>query len=337
MPSLIEAIDRLITPARRLLLITHVAPDGDAIGSLLGLGWLLRGLGKEVTLACDDAVSEALTWLPGSTEVVQQASGLYDCAIGLDCSDRRRMGRLYTDAYAALPLIVIDHHVTNTQFGTVNLVDPASAATAQIVLHLADTLGWEVTRCVATCLLTGLVTDTRAFRTANVDVAVMRSALRLMEAGASLGDVTRHTLDQKPLSWVRLMGQAIDRLYLEDGILWTEVTRSMRQQWALGDDGTSGISNFLAGVREAQISLVFTERDDGTVDVGMRAVPGYDVAQVALELGGGGHPQASGCTLTGELVEIRELVLAKVRHSLAAQRRAQEPAAPDGPAMACHA
>jgi phosphoesterase RecJ-like protein len=108
-------------------------------------------------------------------------------------------------------------------------------------------------------------------------------------------------------------------LNLEDGILWTEVTRAMRRRWALGENGDSGLANFLSGVREANVVIVFTERDNGTVDVGMRSVPGYDVAPAALRLGGGGHPQALGCTLQGDLVQVRDLVLAEVRHCLAGQ------------------
>ena len=327
--SLIEAIDELISPARRFLLITHVAPDGDAIGSLLGMGWLLRDLGKEVTLACEDAVPEILAWLPGSAEIVHSArpaaqpagSGRFERVISLDCSDERRLGKVYQPEFASLPLLNIDHHVTNTEFGTLNWVDPASAATAQMVLHLADSLAWPLTPRVATCLLTGVVTDTRSFRTVNSGPAALQAALRLIEAGASLSDVARQALDQQPLAWVRLLGVAIAGLTLEDGVLWTEVTGAMRRQLGVGEDGTSGITNFLAGVREAWIVILFTERDAGTVDVSMRAAPGYDVAQVALKLGGGGHPQAAGCTLDGELPAIRERVLAQVRHSLADQRR----------------
>jgi phosphoesterase RecJ-like protein len=313
-----------ILHARRVLLIAHVAPDGDAIGSLLGMGWLLRAQGKEVTLACDDPVPAIYTWLPGSEQIVAQHSGTYDLVLSLDCSDQRRMGKVYTDELLGLPLVNIDHHVTNTLFGTVNWVDPKSVATAQIVLTFAEALAWEVTPDVAVCLLTGLVTDTRSFRTSNVDEAAMQAALRLMEAGASLSEITHRTLDQRPVAAVRLWGQAIEQMHLEDGLLWTEVTRDMRRQWAPGENGDSGLANFLSGVREANAVVVFTERDDRTIDVGMRAVPGFDVSQVALALGGGGHPQASGCTLTGELPQIKERILAEVRRSLANQRQEKD-------------
>jgi phosphoesterase RecJ-like protein len=193
-----------------------------------------------------------------------------------------------------------------------------------MVLQLAEALAWPLSEPAATCLLTGVVTDTRSFHTANVGPAAQRATLRLVEAGASLGEVARQALDQRPLSWVRLLGQAIAGLFLDDGILWTEVTRAMRRQWAIDDDGTSGMTNFLASVREADVVVLFSERDDGTIDVSMRASPGYNVAQVALKLGGGGHPQAAGCSLTGELAATRNRVLAEVRRSVDEQRRAAD-------------
>jgi phosphoesterase RecJ-like protein len=321
-PDAIDLIPPLIARANRILVVTHVGPDGDAVGSLLGLGWLLRAQGKETTLACEDPVPESCGWLPGSEQVVARGNGSYDLVISLDCSDPRRMGQVYEGAVpdAAALLVNIDHHITNTRFGAVNWVDPASVATAQMVLSLADLAGWGLFEAAAVCLLNGLVTDTRSFRTQNVDAEALRAALVLMEAGASLHQVTWRALEQRPLASVRMWGQAIDRMQLENGILWTEVTHEMRHHWQSGPDGESGLVNFLAGVREADVVVLFAERENGTVDVAMRAAPGHDVAQLALRLGGGGHPQAAGCTLEGGLSEVRQRVLANVRQSLASER-----------------
>lgn len=312
-----DGIQALINPAQRVLLVTHVAPDGDAIGSLLGMGWLLRAQGKELTLACEDPVPESCAWLPGSDRIVRQASGAYDLVICLDCSDAGRMGSVFHEELAPTPLLNIDHHVTNTHFGTIDWVEPSAVSTTQLILELADALGWELAQSAAVCLLSGIVTDTRSFRTHNVDTAAMQAVLRLMEAGASLNEIARRMLDQRPLASLRLWGQAIGRLRLEGDILWTEVTREMRQHWALNENDDSGLANFLCGVREPKVVIVFTERDKGGIDVGMRAVPGYDVAEVALRLGGGGHPQAAGCTLEGDLAGVRERVLGEVQRSLA--------------------
>jgi phosphoesterase RecJ-like protein len=315
-PNLHSRIRELISRARRVLALAHVAPDGDAIGSLLGFGILLRAQGKELTLACEDPVPAVYTWLPGADDIVQESNGSYDLVISLDCSDERRMGKVFQEAVAGVPLLNIDHHVTNTQFGTVNWVDPSSVSTTQMILTLADAMGWELSKPVAICLLTGLMTDTRAFRTANVDTATLQAALRLMEAGASIHEITRRAMDQRTLASVRLWGQAFGALFLEDGILWTEVTRDMRRKWGVGEGNEAGLTNFLSGVRGAQIVVVFAERDNGIIDVGMRSVPGIDVAQIALSFGGGGHPQAAGCTLEAELAQVRGRVLAELRRTL---------------------
>lgn len=327
----IERIRALISAARHVQIVTHVDPDGDAIGSLLGLGWLLRAQGKEALLTCEDPVPANCAWLPGSESIAPAArfAGIpHDLAISLDCSDVQRTGQLWggTAGPPPIPLVNIDHHITNTLFGSVNLVEPACVATAQLVLVLADALGWDLDQYAALCLLTGIVTDTRGLRTSNVDAAVLRAALRLTEAGASLAEITRRTLDQRPLSVVRLWGEAIECLRLEEGILWTEVTGEMLERWSPAEDGMTGLSNFLAGVQEACVIAVLVERNGGeTVDVGLRAAPGYDVSGVALRLGGGGHPQASGCTLKGDLRRVREQVLDELRHSLAEQRPRSEP------------
>jgi phosphoesterase RecJ-like protein len=240
--TLSNRIEELISAAERILLVTHVAPDGDAIGSLLGLGRLLRAQGKEVSLTCEDRVPSVYAWLPGSKDIVRQGTGTYDLIISLDCSDARRMGSVFDDRLATIPLLNIDHHVTNTLFGTVNWVNPSSVATAQLVLALADSLGWPLDQDVAVCLLTGLVTDTRSFRTHNVDTVAMRAALRLMEEGASLNEISQRVLDQRPLASIRLWGQAITQMHLEDDVLWAEVTRDMRQRWALEENGDSGLA-----------------------------------------------------------------------------------------------
>jgi phosphoesterase RecJ-like protein len=321
--NLLRSIGNFIQDAQRVLVVTHVGPDGDAIGSLLSMGQLLDAEGKDRVLFCQDPVPEGYQFLPGSDEITQQAEGTFDLIISLDCSDRYRMGdevsRRVESLQGSVPLINVDHHITNTRFGTLNWVEPGAVATTQMILELVGALDWELTPPLATCLLNGLITDTRSFRTSNVDSRAVRAALQLMEAGASLSQVTRHALEQRSLASVRVWGQAIEQLHLEDGILWTVVTRAMRQRLGLDGNDVSGLANFLSGIREADVVVVFTERENGTIDVGLRAAPGLDVTQAALQLGGGGHPQASGCTLSGPLAQVQDRVLEVLRRSMAEQ------------------
>jgi phosphoesterase RecJ-like protein len=218
-----------------------------------------------------------------------------------------------------VPIINIDHHITNVGFGRVNWVDPDSAATAQMVLTLIERLEVPLDPTMATCLLNGLVTDTRGFRTPNTTPAVMEAATKLMTAGASLPEITEQVFNRRPLAVVRLWGKALSAVQLDGPIIWTEISQAMRQECGLNNDSDDGLVSFLTSVCEADVGIVFTEKDDGTIGVSMRSMPGIDISDVAMRLGGGGHPQAAGCNLNSSLAEARERVLAELRHSLLEQ------------------
>lgn len=310
--TLTELADRL-RRARRVLALCHVDPDGDAIGSLLGLGWLLRALPAPpaVTLACADPVPPTLTYLPGVAAITAAPpSGPWDLVMCLDASDAARLGAIFApETYAPALVAVIDHHITNLRFGDLNYVDPSCAATAQIVVELADALGVPIGPEAATCLLTGLVTDTLSFRTTNTTPAVLAAAARLAEAGGNIADITNRALNRRPLKVMRLWGQALSRLHFDRGVLWTEVTPAMRAAAGVTNNDNGSLVSHLITAEEACIAAVFNEQADGQVEINLRARQGYNVATIALALGGGGHPQAAGCTLPGPLTDVQARVL----------------------------
>jgi len=319
-PDESQTAAQLIRQARDILVICHVMPDGDAIGSLLGLGWALHKLGKEHTLACADPVPDSFAYLPGSEAMVSHPEGNYDLIISLDCSDLKRLGAAYDqDSLRGVPIINIDHHVTNVGFGSVNWVDPSSAATAQMVLTLIEHLEVPLDPIMATCLLNGIVTDTRGFRTPNTMAAVMEATTRLMTAGASLSEITEQVFNRRPLAVVRLWGKALSAVQLDGRIIWTEISRAMKHECGLNSDSDDGLVSFLTSACEADVGVVFTEKDDSTIDVSMRSMPGIDISTVAMRFGGGGHPQAAGCNLSSSLAEARERILAELRRSLLEQ------------------
>jgi bifunctional oligoribonuclease and PAP phosphatase NrnA len=311
----LAAIAITLSRARRILVICHIAPDGDAIGSLLGLGWLFETLPPQhertTTLACADGVPAQFAFLPGAGEILTDPpSQTWDAIVTVDASDERRLGACYRpDEYAGAPVIVLDHHVTNLNFGTLNYVDATAAATTQIVLELADALRVAIRPEAATCLLTGLVTDTLSFRTSNVTPKVLRVAARLMEAGAALPEITERALNQKPLSVMRLWGLALASLQHERQVVWALISREMRARAGAPDTGDGGLASFLISAPEAKVAAVLSEKPDGQVEVGLRARNGLDVSELALALGGGGHPQAAGCTIPGPLVNAEARLL----------------------------
>lgn len=313
-----------LAAARQVLLVSHLAPDGDAIGSLLGLKWLLQAQQIDAIAANQDGVPEFLRFLPGWESVVQTVSCPGpDLVIALDSSDVQRLGQVVRpDACGPLPVINIDHHVTNLRFGTLDLVDGNATSTCEMVYHLARALDWPMSAQAAQCLLTGIVGDTMGFRTANVSPALLSIAQHLMAAGASLSLVNDHLFHRSSLASICLWGKALTAVRLEDRIIWTVIPVTHRAECYGVEQSDTGLASFLVAAQEADVAAVLVQRQDGAVDVGLRAVPGVDVSQVALHLGGGGHPQAAGCTLWLPLDEAEQTVLTALRGSLATQRRA---------------
>ncbi len=311
--------DALVLSARDIVVVTHVAPDGDAIGTLLGLGYALRRLGKHVTLVVDGRAPAEFLFLPGAATIGETLDNARtDLVIAVDCGDEPRMGSVGAQALATgAPVINLDHHVTNTQFGTVNLVVTAAVAAAEIVYDWLPRLGVLPDYEIAVCLLTGLVTDTLCFRTNNVTSPVLAKAQRLMEAGASLHDIVQQTVDRKSLATLRLWAVVMPTMHMEkDGIIWAVIDRAARARAGFTEDRDGGLVSLLISVDEANVAIVFREKDDGRIEIGFRAVSGYDVSRVAVALGGGGHALASGCTTDGPLEAVISRTLGLLRNSM---------------------
>lgn len=314
--ELLEALES----ARRPLLIAHISPDGDAIGSLTALGYMLYHLGKDPILACQDKAPGTFNYLPFYDQITRDVEGLHaDLVISLDSSDPSRMGSIYDDSqFGDLPLIVIDHHITNVYFGDINWVEPSCCSTAELIFHLAKAMHVTLDKTLATALLTGIVTDTRGFRTSNVTPAVMTVASHLLDAGAPLASITERTLDTRSMALIKLWGRALDTVELSDGVISAVNALDMRYDLG-GIIRAEGLVSFILGAEQAKIAAVFTEMSDGKVECSFRARPGYDVAKIAFELGGGGHPPAAGCTVEGDLPSVQRRVVAMLKEEVKAK------------------
>lgn len=304
----------IIQQHQHILCVSHINPDGDAYGSLLGMGWILQHLGKKPVLAMHDRTPADFRFLPGSEQIINPTAVAdhYDLIICLDASSADRMGAVFRpEAHTQLPMLVIDHHVTNTRFGTWNWIAPDYAATCQMLVTLAETLTVPLRGPLAECLLTGLVTDTLGFRTSNTTPAVMEAAVQLMKGGANLADIVARTLSRRSARVFQLWGLVLSSLHLEEGVIWVALTREQMQRAGTKDDGQ--LSSMLVTATEANISATFTEKVDEkgqlAVECSFRAKPGFNVGTVAFQLGGGGHPPASGCTIVGTLAEVTARVV----------------------------
>ncbi len=312
----LQTITSTIHAHDNILCISHVGPDGDAVGSLLGMGWMLQRMGKRYTVSLQDRVPDNLTTLPGAEKVVSTAQirSDYGLIISLDASSVDRLGKIYQpDIHSTIPLLVIDHHVTNTNFGDVNWVAPQCASTCQMLVSLADALEIDPDGELAECLLTGVVTDTLCFRTSNTDDNVLEAAMRLMRGGADLAAITARTLNRRPFSLLKLWGAVLPAVHLEDGVIWATVSQKQYAMSGYDSDSELNMSSMLVSTIGADMSATFAEKMDEkgqpTVECSFRAKPGFNVSDMAFELGGGGHPPASGCTLPGSLDEVSEHVV----------------------------
>ncbi len=321
--TIAETIQAAIQQATHIVVITHTGPDGDAIASLTAIALALSQWHKKVTLLCDDKAPERFHFLPQATHLKRPPyRGPVDLLLAVDCGDEQRMGQ----AFATLPLprpplINIDHHTTNTRFGQINLVMDTAVSTTEILYNLFAAWEVDLNPHLALCLLTGLVTDTMGFRTMGTSADTLHIAATLVAAGADLPLVTTQALNLKELSTIQLWRYGLNNMRFEDGLIWTTITHQERK--AAGHTGSSsnGLSNMLADVDEAAMGVVIIETGDGSVRVGLRCRPPYNVAEVAQNLGGGGHPLAAGCTLPGTLAEAEQRVVAACKEAIRCQNK----------------
>ncbi len=310
-----NAAARLLLERRQPLLIAHPRPDGDTLGSMLALRLALLRLGKAPIAACVHPVAPELRFLPGAETVTANVpeDAPIDLVVAVDLSDLKRTGGLYYESWRRYPLLVIDHHGTNDGFGDVNLIEPHAAATAQPMTALIETLGVPLDSDIATCLLTGLLTDTRGLRTTTTTPAVLELTAKLIAAGGDYHDVMRQALDAVPLKRMRAWGIALSRLQVESDLAWTTFPLAEKEALGIADHDDLDLGNLLARLAEAKITATFLEMRDGTVKISMRARPGYDVAAIAKALGGGGHKQAAGCSAPQPLEAALDLILPQLR------------------------
>ncbi|MDH4207240.1 MAG: bifunctional oligoribonuclease/PAP phosphatase NrnA [Anaerolineae bacterium] len=310
----------LIQGAQRVFLIAHVDPDGDTIGSTLALGFALRQMGKRCTFACSDPVPRILSFLPGSEEFGTPSVGQSDLVITVDASDPGRLGEAYEGVLTmGLPVINIDHHVTNTRFATVNLVRPNASSTAEIVFDLLGEWEVEMGSLLAPYLLTGIVTDTQFFSTSSTSPRTLEVASELVRAGASLLEINEKYFKSKDPGTLRLWGRILDLMQVDGRLVWSINTVRMREECQASSDNGNGIVNLLASVQEAAAAIVFKEYEGNRVEISIRSRPGVDISPIAVFFGGGGHPQAAGAVLNGHLETAVPRVLAKASEVLDSQ------------------
>jgi bifunctional oligoribonuclease and PAP phosphatase NrnA len=309
--TLLRQVGDKLNSAQSILVICHARPDGDAIGSMLGLGLSLQAAGKKVQMVSVDGVPSSLRHLQGAKKVRNRPKGRSDVVCVVDCSEFIRIGDIFPADF--IPDINIDHHITNLNFAGLNLVDPQAVATAQLIADLLPAVGLPFNQSIAEALLTGLITDTIGFRTSNVTPAALRLAARLMEMGANLSELYRCALVNRSFEATSLWGAGLANLEREDRLVWATLTWADRLAVNYPGRDDADLVNVLSAIEDADIAMIFVEQPNGHVKVSWRSQPGFDVSRVALQFAGGGHPAASGADIPGTLDDVRQKVLDATR------------------------
>lgn len=303
-------ITQALTRANSFLLASHVRPDGDAIGSLLGMGLALEEAGKTVTMVLSDGVPASFRFMTGYDKIVNKVDEQlnFDMVITLDASDPERIGKAIGNRAIDLN---IDHHITNLYFGKLNWIDPSATATCEILTNQIPGWGLTITKTVAEALMIGLITDTIGFRTSNMSPRALRTGAVLMEAGADLPDLYNKSLIYRSYAQINYWGYALEKLNRKEGLVWTALTLADRKQAGYNGNDDADLNTLLSSITECDVSVLFVEQNNHHVKVSWRAKPGLDVSQLAFSLGGGGHPAAAGADIEGNLSEVQQNVLEK--------------------------
>ena len=284
-------------------LACHVGPDGDALGSMLALTLALRSLGKRTTASWGSEpfqVPSQYAFLPGQEALSNPAKFPESpkLLVTFDTGSAARLGSLAPCAENAACVLVVDHHVTNTRYGDINLVDADAAASAVLVAELVDRLGVPLDRDIAACLYTGLTTDTGSFKFAATTPAVHELAARLLATGMRHDEISRVIWDTNAFSYLKLLAVLLDRATLEqeNGFVWTWLSNDDLTSHGLALEDVEGAIDLVRTAQEAEIALVMKQGLDGLWSASMRSKGHVDVGAIAVEFGGGGHRFAAGFT-----------------------------------------
>ncbi len=302
---------------RRFLISSHVRPDGDSVGSQVALAYALRSLGKQVRIVDRDAPPPPLRAFPGvgEIEVADRVEGDYDAVFVMECGDLARTGVEGLDRYF---VINIDHHPGNAMFGAINWFDGSAAACGEMVVDLIDALDVPITRDIATHIYLAILTDTGSFHYSNISPRTFDICSRVVNAGVDPVAVARTVFDSNNLGRLRLFGAVLGSIELDPtgrlAIIY--VDHAMARAAGGTYDDTEGLINLPLTVKEIQAVVFFKEGDGRQYRVSMRSKGEIDVRAVAAEWGGGGHKNASGCTVEGDFAEVRALLVDRITKAI---------------------
>lgn len=297
-----DKASEVLRAADTVAVCCHVSPDGDALGSMLGVGLFLQRLGKKVWMSWGSptiSVPPQYSFLPQLDQVVvfDAIPEGVDVFVAIDCGDRQRLDLLLPKFESAKVRLNIDHHVSNDGFGDVNLVDPDRASSAELAYELIVKMEGKPTSSEATCLYTGMVTDTGRFQYRNTTPQTLRTAALLRELGVDHELIAEEVYESASFRYLHVLGIVLSRAQLEDGLVWSWVDQEDLQ--GLGLDETEHFIDVLRAVRDAKLAVLLKQQPEGGYKASLRSRGEVDVSRLAKAFGGGGHSRAAGFSAKG--------------------------------------
>ena len=309
--------------ARRITAICHENPDADTIGAAVAIAIVGERLGAETEIVSADGIPPVFGFLPHIERVRRRPELEPDLVVVCDAATLERVGRIaeeHRDWFSRARLLNIDHHVSSNYFGDLNLVDPRAAATCEVLVRLVDALGLELDAELSTALLTGIVRDSHGFADRSTSGETLRTAARLVDAGAPLADIHRMILSELPYPTMALWGRMLAGMSEADGgrVVYTSLTLDMLAQTGTEQHDADGLAEFLARAKGAEVTLLLRELGPAETRVSIRTAASVDATKVAAPFGGGGHARRAGCTVTQPLEQAMPLVVEASRRALTA-------------------
>lgn len=304
----LQKTGELLLAAENIVLCTHVSPDGDTLGSTLGLARFLRQQGKQLTVFCDDDINKSLSFIPGVEMCQRPVEGstlTTDLLVVVDASSFDRVG-LVSEVVKPKVLLNIDHHISNTRFADYLYLDADAAAVGEVMCDLFEAMQWEMDKDIATCFYTAMTTDCGSFRYANTTPKTMRNAAKLLEYGVQPNEIS-DCLDVRSRETVELLGKVLPTLAFacKGKIAYLTITNDLYNK----DAQTDSFVSYPRSIEGVDVAVMFKAVEPEVVRVSMRSKH-VDVASVALSFGGGGHLRAAGCTIYAPIEAAREQLLA---------------------------
>jgi len=305
-----------ILQSKNIYIASHIQPDGDNLGSILALGMALKKIKEEVFVLKSDSIPSDFLFLP-MVEIIQdyEYNDEIDLFISLDASDEERLGKNKDLIFKAKTVINVDHHISNNNFGHINIVDNNASATGELVYKLINRLNISIDKDIATCIYTAISSDTGSFMYDNTSAETHEITAELIRVGIDKSNININLYQNRSIERTLLFINALKTLnfYCENKVAIIKVTQDMVEKSNAKMDDTEGIVSFIREIASVEVAVLLKEFSEEEIKISMRSKRYIDVAKICNNFGGGGHIRAAGCTINAPINSTEELILNEIK------------------------